>query len=224
MNTAKQAAAAAKSDNDLVQLTRSGDREAYRTLVERYQGRLLRVALDIVKSREDAEDVVQETFVKAFLSLNNFKGDSSFYTWVYRICTNMAIDIRRKVARRGGTHIEYKESNSVQRSSGGDSAELGGPTALPEHLQNVEGPHDALIRKETGKKLQDVLAEMSPEHREIIVLREVDGLDYEEIADALGVPKGTVMSRLFYARRALQKALRDFAPVNGVQKTKDETP
>jgi RNA polymerase sigma-70 factor (ECF subfamily) len=222
MNTAKQAAPKAKTDIDLVQLTRAGDREAYRALVERYQGRLLHIALEIVKSREDAEDVVQETFVKAFLSLGNFKGESSFYTWIYRICTNMAIDIRRKVARRGGTHVEYKESNVVQRSVGGESADSGGATTLPEHLQNVEGPHDALIRKETGKKLQDVLSDMSPEHREIVVLREVDGLDYEEIADALGVAKGTVMSRLFYARKALQKALRDIAPASGGQKHKDE--
>jgi RNA polymerase sigma-70 factor (ECF subfamily) len=165
---------------------------------------------------------VQETFVKAYLSLGNFKGDASFYTWVYRICTNMAIDIRRKVARRGGTHIEYKESNAVQRSSAGDSSEIAGAVTAPQHLQNVEGPHDALVRKEAGKKLHDVLSDMSPEHREIIVLREIDGLDYEEIADALGVPKGTVMSRLFYARKALQKSLRDFAPTIGSQKYKNE--
>lgn len=216
MNTAPRASNPPPSptDDELVELTRKGDREAYRQLVERHQGRLLRVALDVVKSREDAEDVVQETFVKAFLSLQNFKGDSSFYGWIYRICTNMAIDIRRKASRRGGTHVEYKESYSVKERLGSDASD-GGPTAVPgEHLQNVEGPHDALVRKEVGKKLQDVLTEISEEHREIVVLREIDGLDYEEIASVLGVPKGTVMSRLFYARKAMQKALRDFAPAN----------
>jgi RNA polymerase sigma-70 factor (ECF subfamily) len=219
MNTAPRAAnpplSSSPADDELVELTRRGDRDAYRQLVERHQGRLLRVALDIVKNREDAEDVVQETFVKAFLSLHNFKGDSSFYGWIYRICTNMAIDIRRKASRRGGTHVEYKESYSVKERSGSDASD-GGPLTIPgQHLQTVEGPHDALVRKETGKKLQDVLTELSEEHREIIVLREIDGLDYEEIASVLGLPKGTVMSRLFYARKAMQKALKDLAPANG---------
>jgi RNA polymerase sigma-70 factor (ECF subfamily) len=80
------------------------------------------------------------------------------------------------------------------------------------HTQRVEGPHDALARKELGRKIQEVLSKLSEEHRAVIVLREVDGLDYEEIAKAIGAPKGTVMSRLFYARKALQKALEEFAP------------
>ena len=197
-------------DDELVNMTRGGDREAYRTLVERYQGRLLAMALDILKTREDAEDVVQESFVKAFLSLGQFKGESSFYTWLYRICFNMAVDIRRKAARRGGTHLEYKEQVSVNNgaeASWDQSASLGSDIG-----QRVEGPHDALARKELGRKIQEVLGELSEEHRAVITLREIDGLDYEEIAVAIGAPKGTVMSRLFYARRALQKALKEFAP------------
>jgi RNA polymerase sigma-70 factor (ECF subfamily) len=227
MNTASRAELPACADNELVEFTRSGDRDAYRTLVERHQSRLMRVALDIVKNREDAEDVVQETFVKAYLSLHNFKGDSSFYTWVYRICTNMAIDIRRKTSRRGGTHVEYKETASVRDRSGSDNGDAGPPTIPSQHLQNVVGPHEALLRKEIGKKLNDVLAALSDEHREIICLREIDGLDYEEIAAALGVPRGTVMSRLFYARKAMQKALKDFepngSPTNSRGDTKDES-
>jgi RNA polymerase sigma-70 factor, ECF subfamily len=202
----------ARDDNDLVRMTLSGDKEAYRALVERYQGRLFTTALDIVKTREDAEDVVQETFVKAFLSLAQFKGQSSFYTWLYRICFNMAIDIRRKAGRRGGTHLEYKEHISVNKGPVQDGIREGGSGGAAHHTQNVEGPHDALARKELGRKIQEVLGELSEEHRAVIMLREVDGLDYEEIADAIGVPKGTVMSRLFYARKALQKALEEFAP------------
>jgi RNA polymerase sigma-70 factor, ECF subfamily len=202
----------ARNDNDLVRMTLEGDKEAYRALVERYQGRLFTTALDIVKTREDAEDVVQETFVKAFLSLAQFRGQSSFYTWLYRICFNMAIDIRRKAGRRGGTHLEFKEHLGVNRSAVDDGArETGGP-GVGHHTQRVEGPHDALARKELGRKIQEVLSKLSEEHRAVIVLREVDGLDYEEIAKAIGAPKGTVMSRLFYARKALQKALEEFAP------------
>ncbi|MEY4701433.1 MAG: hypothetical protein RL326_1620 [Pseudomonadota bacterium] len=196
-------------DDALVAATRKGDREAYKTLVERYQSRIFSMAVDIVKNREDAEDVVQESFVKAFLSLDKFKGDSSFFTWLYRIAFNMAVDVKRKSARRGGNHFEYKESLGVSPSGSGgiDTGEtLGAP------VQHVEGPHEALARKQTGQKIQEVLAELSEDHRAVITLREIDGLNYEEIAEALDIPRGTVMSRLFYARKALQKALKEFAP------------
>jgi RNA polymerase sigma-70 factor (ECF subfamily) len=196
-------------DDALVAATRKGDREAYKTLVERYQSRIFSMAFGIVNSREDAEDVVQESFVKAFLSLDKFKGDSSFFTWLYRIAFNMAVDVKRKSARRGGNHFEYKESLGVSPSgdSGSDASEaLGAPA------QHVEGPHEALARKQTGQKIQAVLSELSEDHRAVITLREIDGLNYEEIAEALDIPRGTVMSRLFYARKALQKALREFAP------------
>jgi RNA polymerase sigma-70 factor (ECF subfamily) len=212
MNAPIRADLSALDDNVLVQMTLKGDKEAYRALVERYQGRLFSTALDIVKTREDAEDVVQETFVKAFLSLGQFKGQSSFYTWLYRICFNMSIDIRRKAGRRGGTHLEYKEHLGVNRAAVEDGARDGGGTGTAHQPQRVEGPLDALARKELGRKIQEVLGELSEEHRAVIMLREIDGLDYDEIAQAIGVPKGTVMSRLFYARKALQKALEEFAP------------
>lgn len=90
-----------QSDQELVQYTLEGDRNAYRVLVERYQARLLTMAFNILKNREDAEDVVQESFVKGFLSLKYFKGHSSFYTWLYRITFNMAVDVKRRTIRRG---------------------------------------------------------------------------------------------------------------------------
>jgi RNA polymerase sigma-70 factor (ECF subfamily) len=199
------------SDEQLVAATLGGDRNSYRTLVERYQDRLLRIALEIVKNPTDAEDIVQESFVKAFLSLDKFKGNSSFFTWLYRITFNMAVDFKRRAQRRGGSHFEYKEHLSVSTDvRGGDTNE---PVTEQTTLsQNVEGPHEALVRKEAGRKIDQVFAQLSDEHRAVITLREVDGLDYEEIASILGVPRGTVMSRLFYARKALQRALREFAP------------
>ena len=199
-------------DEALVSATLKGDKGAYRALVERYQARLMRMALDILKNTEDAEDVVQESFVKAFLSLDKFKHESSFYTWLHRITFNMAVDLKRKNQRRGGYHFEYKEDFGVlgNRSSLVDSESPSGDSAAVS--QNIEGPQEALIRKETGRKLEQVLAQLSDEHRTVIILREVDGLDYEDIAAALGVPRGTVMSRLFYARKALQQALKEIAP------------
>ncbi len=213
-----------RDDETLVAKTLSGDREAYRLLVERYQNRLLTMVTDILKSREDAEDVVQESFVKAFLSLRNFKGQSSFYTWLYRIAYNMAIDVRRRSGRRGGNHVEYKEGVGVNRVATADGDTTRAIAGAAEHMQNVEGPHAALVRKEAGQRLQQVLGELSEEHRAVIMLREVDGLNYDEIAHAVGVPRGTVMSRLHYARKALQKALRDFVNPTGshVEENEDE--
>lgn len=199
-------------DEELVRASLGGDRNAYRTLVERYQSRIFSMVLDVLKNREDAEDVTQETFVKAFLSLDKFKGDASFYTWLYRIAFNMAVDVRRKAARRGGHHIEYKESFGVSKTTTPDHGGAEEQSAL---LQNIEGPHEALVRKEAGRKIHEVLAQLSEEHRAVITLREIDGLNYEEISEALGIPRGTVMSRLFYARKALQRALDEFAPQGG---------
>lgn len=204
-----------RDDETLVSKTLAGDKEAYRLLVERYQNRLLTMVTDILKSREDAEDVVQESFVKAFLSLRNFKGQSSFYTWLYRIAYNMAIDVRRKSGRRGGNHVEYKEGVGVNKIATAEGEVIQTITGAVQHLQNVEGPHAALVRKEVGHRLQQVLGELSEEHRAVIMLREVDGLNYDEIAHAVGVPRGTVMSRLHYARKALQNALRDFVHPTG---------
>ncbi len=204
-----------RDDATLVSQTLEGDKEAYRVLVERYQNRLLMMVTDILNNREDAEDVVQESFVKAFLSLRNFKGQSSFYTWLYRIARNMAIDVRRKRGRRGGHHVEYKEAVGVNRIATDDGDVTRAISGAAEHLQNVEGPHAALVRKEAGHRLQQVLGELSEEHRAVVMLREVDGLNYDEIAHAVGVPRGTVMSRLHYARKALQKALSEFVQPTG---------
>lgn len=204
-------------DDQLVELSLSGDKDAYRQLVEKYQNKLFSLAFDILKTREDAEDVVQETFVKAYLSLKSFKGQSSFYTWLYRIAYNMSIDVKRRLNRRGGNHIEFRETSAVNNSGAGGEDGGFGPTPVPDDAQTIEGPSEALYRKETGSRIREVLSELSPEHRAVVVLREVDGLNYDEISEATGVPKGTVMSRLHYARKALQKALRELAPNLTVQ-------
>lgn len=185
------------SDAHLVALTSAGNKAAYQQLVERYSSRIRGAAFDILRNREEAEDITQETFVKAYISIQSFKGDSSFYTWLFRIAYNLAIDLKRKQTRRGGEHLEFDESKDVNRSS-------------------VEKPDEALMRKELGETVQAALSELSDEHRAALVLREVDGLSYDEISDAIGVPRGTVMSRIFYARKALQKRLAEFAPAETI--------
>lgn len=184
------------SDKDLVALATKKDKEAYRVLVERYEKKALALAFEVTRTREDAEDVVQEAFVKAYLSLPSFKGDSSFYTWLYRIVYNMAIDVKRKRSRRGGDPMEYDER-------------LGGEGTEQDALgsRRFADPHSSLASREQLVQVQKVLDEISEEHRAVIMLREVEGCSYDEIANVLGISKGTVMSRLFYARKKLMKGL-----------------
>lgn len=200
-------------DDVLVARSTNGDKEAYRQLVEKYQSKVLGLAYEVVRNREDAEDIAQETFVKAFLSLGGFKGQSSFYTWLYRIAYNMSVDFKRKLNRRGGLHVEFKDT--LRSSSGRSDSELGTESLQDSIAASAEGPQDALIRKETAAKLRDVFKELSDEHRTVMSLREIDGLSYEEIAEITGIPKGTVMSRLHYARKTMQKSLAEFAPPGG---------
>jgi RNA polymerase sigma-70 factor, ECF subfamily len=186
----------ATSDWELVQRTRRGDRDAYRELVERYQRKIAALALGMLRSREDALDVVQETFTKAYQSLDRFKGDATFYTWIYRIAFNLCVDHQRRDVRVVPLALDGDEP-------GGDAV----APPLP------EGPHDdepfARARDaELATKLRQAIAELTPDHRAVILLREVEGLSYEEISRVLECPKGTVMSRLHYARRQLQSRLR----------------
>lgn len=180
------------SDVELIKLVQAGDKEAYRSLVERYQERVYGLAFEILKSREDAEDVAQESFVKAYLSITEFKGESSFYTWLYRIVYNMAIDFKRKIARRGGEKAEFDETVAYDADG---------------ILGRVEGPQEQILRQEQRHQIRAALDSISEEHRVVITLREVDGLSYEEIAKVTGISRGTVMSRLHYARKKVQSVL-----------------
>lgn len=202
--------ASVAAESTLVARARSGDRSAYRELVERYQRRAFAVALEVVRNREDAEDIVQEAFVKAYLSLDDFRGESAFYTWLYRIVYNMAIDYRRRVARRGG------DSRSLDGVQVSDDSDLG-----PVAMGHIESPHDNLIRKEQRRSLRSALDELSEEHRTVILLREVEGLSYAEIARVVGVSRGTVMSRLHYARKRLQSVLKPETVAEGSEAAGD---
>jgi RNA polymerase sigma-70 factor (ECF subfamily) len=186
------------SDGELVERARKGDRDAFRQLVERYQRKIATLALGMLRNREDALDVVQETFTKAFQSLDRFKGDAGFYTWTYRIAVNLCIDHQRREAKMPLATLEPREGGE----RGADPVTLlvdGGEEGDP-----FQRTRDA----EIARGLSAAIAELTPEHRAVILLREVDGLSYEEISRVLDCPKGTVMSRLHYARRQLQERLR----------------
>jgi RNA polymerase sigma-70 factor (ECF subfamily) len=190
---------AAEEDRALVSKAREGDTDAFRRLVERHQRRAFALALGLVRDESDARELVQEAFIRVYRSLDGFEGGSSFFTWLYRIITNLSIDLLRKPGRQA-VDIDDEQLSS---SSGDD-------LAAP-FVSTYDGadPVDALRRREIAARLQAALDELPPYHRAVVVLRELEGLSYEEMALALGVSKGTVMSRLFHARQKLQKALAD---------------
>ena len=179
-------------DRALVELAARGDREAFDLLVRRHQDRVFNVAYQVVRNREDALDVAQDAFVKAFASLPSFKGEASFFTWIYRIVVNLAIDCLRRRRRAGST--EYDDR-------------LAAPEDGEASLATPDNPQSALETRQIGSILARGIEALPPVHRTVLILREVEGLSYEEIARAVGCSLGTVMSRLFYARRKLKKVL-----------------
>lgn len=162
-------------------------------LVQRYERRVVGVALAVVHNQDDAVELAQETFIRAFENLRGFESRSSFSTWLYRIAANLAIDFWRREGRYNVLRGEDAE-NELRRlpSSRGDSFK-------------------AASQSELGDKLRKALEQLTPEHRAVILLREVEGLSYDEISEALQCPRGTVMSRLHYARNRLRGILKDFA-------------
>jgi RNA polymerase sigma-70 factor (ECF subfamily) len=188
--------AEAEEDRALVERARSGDASAFRELVERHQRRAFAIAMALVHNEQDAREVVQEAFLRVYRGLDRFHGGSSFFTWLYRIVTNLAIDLMRKPSRR--------------------DAELDDRHELPDEahiplLARIDGadPVEAVRRGELAEQIGAALEALPPYHRGVILMREVEGMSYEEMAEAMGVSKGTIMSRLFHARQKLQRALAD---------------
>jgi RNA polymerase sigma-70 factor (ECF subfamily) len=187
-------------DLELVKRVQAGDRAAFRQLFDLHHRRAYAVAFGVLKHRQDALDVVQESFVKVHKHIASFQGTSSFYTWLYRIVMNLAIDQLRR--RKTGKSVEYDDAVL----KGGEAAVE--ESVLPRMLD--QNPRKAVIRRELLAKMEAALAELPEYHRQVILLREVEGLSYEEMAEALDVPKGTIMSRLFHARRKMQTALQAY--------------
>lgn len=188
--------AEAEEDRALIEQAQNGDRAAFRKLVERHQRRAFAIAIGLVRDEQDAREIVQEAFVRVYRGLDSFKGGSSFFTWLYRIVTNLAIDLMRKPSRR-----ETEELDARLLDSQSD-------TPLIAKIDGAD-PIDVLRRTEIAQAIQTALDALPPYHRGVILMREVEGMSYEEMAEAMGVSKGTIMSRLFHARQKLQRALAD---------------
>jgi RNA polymerase sigma-70 factor (ECF subfamily) len=187
-------------DLSLVSQAKAGAADAFRALVVRYQRKVYALALGIVKDPDLAWDVAQEAFVRVHGHLGEFEAKSSFSTWLFRIATHVSIDaVRRERAARKEDVDEVNEAHIAEGAEG----------ILSTHLGN--DPRENLLRRELAEKMEAALQTLPEKHRTILVLREVEGLSYEELAERLGIHKGTVMSRLFHARKKMQAALRRYA-------------
>lgn len=184
-------------DSTLVGQVLHGDHDAYKALIQRYQGRVYAVAYGLVQNPEDARDVTQEAFTKAYRSLPGFRRDSSFYTWLYRITANLGIDHQRRNTRKLKRELELDETRLTP-----EQAHHTGPRPSATPGQNLE-------RKQLAGRIRAAIDQLPPDQRNVIVLRELEGLSYKEIAETVGCAEGTVMSRLYYGRRKLQQILRD---------------
>jgi len=180
-------------DRSLLRAAQQGDVEAFGVLVTKYRTRIHAVIFSIIRNEEEAWDLSQDAFLRAWKSLGSFRGGSSFYTWIYRIATNAALDWLRR--RKNAPTVPYEETVATAADPVADAAE----TAPARRLEAAE------IRNRIDAALRD----LTPEHRAVIVLKEIEGMQYHEIAEAVGCSIGTVMSRLFYARRRLQAMLKD---------------
>jgi RNA polymerase sigma-70 factor (ECF subfamily) len=178
----------------LVRRVQSGDKRAFDVLVLRYQGKVLKLVMRYVRDAMEAEDVAQEAFIKAYRALPGFRGDSAFYTWLYRIVINTAKNTLVSAKRRP---LDYNLDSPDSEQSG-----------LLSRLTDGETPEQLLLSDEIRRTVEAVMSELPEELRTAIVLRELDGLSYEEIASAMDCPVGTVRSRIFRAREAIDKTLR----------------
>jgi RNA polymerase sigma-70 factor (ECF subfamily) len=196
-NAAEERAKEAEEDRALIARAQAGEVDAFRRLVERHQRHAFALALALVRDENDARELVQEAFLRAFKNLSTFQRDSSFFTWLYRIVTNLGIDLLRKPGRQ-------------VREPAEEAAATDGDVDIP-FLGRYDGadPVEALRRREIAERLQTAFDQLPSYHRAVIVMRELEGLSYEEMASVMNVSKGTIMSRLFHARKKLQRVLAD---------------
>jgi RNA polymerase sigma-70 factor (ECF subfamily) len=198
----------AEEDRELIGLAKSGDQAAFRKLVERHQRRAFSIAVGLVRDENDARELVQEAFLRVYRGLDAFQGGSSFFTWLYRIVTNLAIDLMRKPGRKDAELLDNHPADDE-------------PSDFP-LVSRIDGadPIDVMRRREIAGRIQAALDALPPYHRGVILMREVEGMSYEEMAQAMGVSKGTIMSRLFHARQKLQRALADCYAEQGPARSK----
>jgi len=184
-------------DTELVAKAQQGDVAAFDELVERYYGKIYGLTYNMTSNREDAEDLVQEIFLKAFAALPRFRGKSSFYTWIYRIAINKTINYRKKRNSKRALSLDQFDQEIKTDD-------------LYHALTTKGSPLRNLSLTELQKKLNEALNSLSEKHRAVVVLHDMQGIPHETIAKMVGASVGTVRSRLFYARQQMQNELTEF--------------
>jgi RNA polymerase sigma-70 factor (ECF subfamily) len=187
-----------ETEESLVARCQQGDRQAFERMVGLYQRRVFGIAYGIVRNPDDALDLSQETFLRAFCNIRHFKGDSRLYTWLYRITVNVSLDFINK--RKRTATLEHDDSRLIVPDE-----MAGWPMGGERH-----NPVEKLDKKELAEVMSRGLEKLSEKHRVALILREVEGLSYEEMAEVLEINVGTVMSRLFHARHNMQRILQGY--------------
>ncbi len=182
-------------DQALVERAQLGDKKAFGMLVEKYHRKLGRLLGRMIRDQAEVEDVVQESFIKAYRALHNFRGDSAFYTWLYRIGINTAKNYLVSMGRRPQVMQEVEIEDVENFDDGGE-------------MRTMDTPETALMTKQIAQTVNDTVASLPEELRTAITLREIEGLSYEEIATLMQCPIGTVRSRIFRARETISEKLR----------------
>ncbi|MDT8364457.1 MAG: RNA polymerase sigma factor RpoE [Nitrosomonas sp.] len=192
-------------DQQLVERVQQGDKHAFDLLVIKYQRRLMRLLSQFIRDQTEVEDIAQETFIKAYRALPSFRGDSAFYTWLYRIGINTAKNFLVSQGRKALTTVNGFDNEDAENFEGADA------------LREMNTPESELMGKQVAQTVNRSLDALPEELRTAITLREIEGLGYEEIANIMGCPVGTVRSRIFRAREAVAEKLR---PLLGTDKNK----
>ncbi|PIV19571.1 MAG: RNA polymerase subunit sigma-24 [Elusimicrobia bacterium CG03_land_8_20_14_0_80_50_18] len=186
------------SDDELVKLSRNGDKNAFGELVKRHEGKVYALGFRFMKNREDAADVMQDTFLQAYRKLGSFEGKSAFSTWLYRIAVNICLMRKRK------KKLEYVSFDSaIESESGGDDIKR-------EPVDWSDEPLELADKKQVREKIEKALSKMPGEYREVVVLRDMDGFSNNAVADMLKISLPAVKSRLHKGRMYLRKELSDY--------------
>jgi len=198
----------AQREAELFRKAQHGDRAAYGQIVVAYQDRLYNAVLRLVGDAEEARELTQEAFTRGLMKLESFRGDASPYTWLFRIALNLAISQLRKVRRRRVFSLDRPSPNGNGRYGGGEDQASGLLDRVARDAS--EGPAQELERRERGQHVLAALGRIDAEYRAVLVMRDIEGFDYQQMAEVLGLPLGTLKSRLFRARLALRDELRSY--------------
>ncbi|HEV2296277.1 MAG TPA: sigma-70 family RNA polymerase sigma factor [Tepidisphaeraceae bacterium] len=201
------AAASRTTDEELFRKAQAGDRGAYGQIAIRYQHRLYNAIVRMIGDREEARELTQETLVRGLSKIESFRGESQPYTWLFRIAVNLSISRLRKVQRRRTFSL-----NAPGRNNGRPGYDEDQAAGLVERIRSKDepGPGEQAEQRERGEQVVAALGRLDPEYRAVLVMRDIEGFDYQQMADVLGLPLGTLKSRLFRARLALRDELKGY--------------